>query len=133
MKISIITIIGGAVVVGILAMRSPVSSEVTDERFAADTPPIVDPDDVPDFDPAVELAHAVEVSGRVLDVGSASIVINEAETKPVTIAVPATAEITRDGRKAELSDIIPGDLADVDAVREDGKLTATVVRAHKLL
>ncbi len=133
MKNSVITIMGGAAVAGILAMRTPASSEITDQRFAVNTPAIVDPDDIPDFDPAVELAQTIKVSGTVLDVGAASIVINRAGITPVTMAVSPNATITRDGQKAELSDIIPGDLADVDAVRENGKLTATTVDVHKLL
>tara|TARA_R110002072_G_scaffold145460_1_gene291959 strand:+ start:109472 stop:109873 length:402 start_codon:yes stop_codon:yes gene_type:complete len=133
MKISIIAIFGGAAMAGILTMHNPASSEVTDQRFATDSPAIVDPDDVPDIDPDVEVAQAIEVSGTVLDVGAASIVINGAGVTPVTIAVPPTAEIIRDGQKAELSDLMPGDLADVDAVRKNGKLTATTVDAHTLL
>lgn len=133
MKISIITLTGGAVLAGILAVSTSDAVEDINRDSEANSPVSVDPDDVPGSDPADEVAQLIEVSGTVLNVGAATIVINGEGITPVAIAVPATADITRDGKPAKLSEILPGDLANVDALRANGQLSATVVEAYKLL
>ena len=72
------------------------------------------------------------MNGPVLEVAASALVIDGAGLTPVMVAVPGTAEITRDGEHVELSAIIPGDHAKVDAVLENGVLTARVVKATKL-
>lgn len=136
MKISIITILGGAVLAGALAFHGSTSSEIAEPKVVAAGPVaagpmIVEPDDVPGTDS--EQDRIVAVTGTVVDVGLASLMIEDDGLAPVHVAVPATAEITRDGKEVELSEVIPGDFARVDAVVDNnGKLSARTVAAKKL-
>lgn len=131
MKISIISILGGAVLVGALAIHGSTSSKFTKTNVVTAGSIIVEPDDVPGTDS--EHGRIVAVTGTVVSVGLASLMINDDGLAPVHVAVPATAEITRDGKDVELSEVIPGDFAGVDAVVDNnGKLTARTVAAKKL-
>lgn len=131
MKISIISILSGAVLVGALALHDSTPSEIAESKVVAAGPMIVEPDDVPGTDS--EQDRIVAVTGTVVDVGLASLMIEGDGLAPIHVAVPATAEITRDGKDVELSEVIPGDFARVDAVvANNGKLSARTVAAKKL-
>lgn len=130
MKISIITTTMAAIALaGFLAVQNSATSEVMDQRFGEDAPVIIDPDDVPDFDPAIA---AADIIGTVLEVGPSTLVVEGEDALSTTVAVPGTAEVTRNGKAVELSAIQPGDYVRIDASVRNGVLTATRVAAEKL-
>lgn len=130
MKLSMIaTTIGALALAGFLATQKPATSEMLDQQLAEGVPAIVDPDDVPDFDPAMTPANIV---GTVLEVGPSTLVVENEDSMAATVAVPATAEVTRNGKTVKLSAVQPGDYVRIDASIKNGVLTATRVAAQKL-
>ena len=116
---------------GFLVAQNSASSGIMDQRFREDAPAIVDPDDVSDFDPA---GVPADVGGTVLDVGPSTLVVEDKGSLPatVTVTVPGTAEVTRNGNAVKLSAVQPGDYVLINAAIKNSVLTANRVAAHKL-
>lgn len=136
MNRSIISVTGGAILLGAIAVHNSSSANQADGRLSGVRPVVaasgvVDPDDVPGTDSEKE--RIVAVTGTIVDVGVTSLLIEDDGAAPVSVAVPSSAEITRNGKKVSLSEILPGDFARVDAIVDNqGRLTARVVAARKL-
>jgi len=130
MKLSMIAAtIGAVALAGFLATQKPATSEMVDQQLAGGVPAIVDPDDVPSPDPAVAPATIV---GTVLEVGPSTLVVENEDSMAATVAVPGTAEVTRNGKTVKLSAIQPGDYVRIDASLKNDVLTASRVAAQKL-
>ncbi|NQV27888.1 MAG: hypothetical protein HQ518_26355 [Rhodopirellula sp.] len=121
--------IGAVALAGYLATQQSASYEMMDQQFAEVAPAIVNPDDVLGFNPAV---GAPDIVGTVLEVGTSALVVENEDAMAATVAVPATAEVTRNGKTVKLSAIRPGDYVRIDASIKNGVLTATRVAAQKL-
>jgi hypothetical protein len=131
MRISMITIVSGAVLVGFLTINDSALPKLANPHFVTSGLVTADSDDVPGTDPV--RSRMIVVTGTVVDVRLSSLIVETADVAPVNVAVPETAGITRDGKKVELSEIIPGDYARIDAVPdEDRELTARNVVVNKL-
>ena len=67
--------------------------------------------------------------GKVVFASEAKLVISDVDDSNEAFFVPDDAQITRNGKAANLSDLAAGDAVVVTAVRKDAKLVANVITA----